>query len=110
MRSLKQRQAARRNIKKARRKWMRMSSIARRKTMPSRIKHPSRRYPIGSYITKDVGRIGHHYIIAKKMKYGWSKPKLVTKSYLQRKVSHARRKWMRMSHAARKRAMPGRGR
>ncbi len=72
MASRKQIIAAKKNIVKARRAWMKMRPRARRKTMPARNPHPSRRYPVGSYVTLDVGRPGHHYIHAKKTKYGWT--------------------------------------
>ena len=48
-----------------------MSPKARRKAMPSRVKHPKKVYPVGTILTKDVGRKGHHYIHMKKTKYGW---------------------------------------
>ena len=63
--------ARKRALLKARRKWMRMSPKARRKAMPARNPRPKKRYKVGQIITIDVGRPGHHYIRAKKTKYGW---------------------------------------
>ena len=100
--------AAKRNIKKALKAWMKMSARARRKAMPSRVKKPKIKYPVGTWITKDVGRPKHHYIIAKKTKYGWEKSKLIPLKELQEKAKKAREVWMKMSSAARKRAMPSR--
>lgn len=71
MASRKQRAAARKNIKKARKKWMSMSPRQRRKAMPSKRKGKFKKYPVGQIITIDVGRPKHHYIRAKKTKYGW---------------------------------------
>jgi len=71
MTSAKQRAAARKNIKKARKKWMSMSPRQRRKAMPNRKKGKYKRYPVGQVITIDVGRPKHHYIRVKKTKYGW---------------------------------------
>ena len=104
----KQLAAMRRNIKKARKKWMSMSSKARRKAMPSRVKKPSKVYPVGTWITKDVGRPRHHYIVARKTKYGWEKSKLVPLKELQEKAKKAREVWIRMSSTSRKRVMPQR--
>jgi len=100
--------AARRNIEKARKKWMSMSKKARRKAMPSRVKKPSKVYPVGTWITKDVGKPKHHYIVARKTKYGWEKSKLVPIKELQEKAKKAREVWMRMSSTSRKRVMPQR--
>ena len=58
-------------LNKARRKWVRMSPRERRKVMPSRNPNPKRRYKVGQVITIDVGRPKHHYLHAKKTKYGW---------------------------------------
>ena len=82
--------ARRRALEKARRKWMRMSPRARRRAMPSKVKHPKRVLPVGSWITKDVGRPKHHYIVARKTKYGWEKTRLLTHKTLKNKAAKAR--------------------
>ena len=115
----KQRAAARRNIKKARKKWMSMSAKARRKAMPARRKGKFKRYPVGQYMLLDVGRKGHHYQYVKKTKYGWKKVsapkgvKEIKKGYIYKTpavgramTAAARRKWKKMSPAARAKAMP----
>jgi hypothetical protein len=116
------RAAARRNIVKARHAWMAMSEEARRKAMPphkfkgmseeeirEELKKEHKRYiSVGGFLTKDVGRPKHHYIVTEKLKWGWKKPKFVTQEYLAKKMAKARHVWMRMSHAARVKAMPGR--
>lgn len=61
--------------KKGRKKgWGGMTAIARRRAMPSRGK-PKRRYPLGSYVMKDVGKKGGHYQFIKKVRWGWKKVK-----------------------------------
>jgi len=75
MASLKQKAAARKNIKKARKKWMRMSEKARRKAMPPRVKRPRKVYPVGQYMMLDVGKPGGHYQFVRKTRYGWKKVK-----------------------------------
>lgn len=42
-----------------------------------------KRLKVGEWMTKDVGRKGHHYLIAKKTKKGWSHTKL--KMYKRKK-------------------------
>jgi len=81
--SKKQKAAALRNIKKARKKWMKMSLKSRRKAMPGRRKGKYKKYPVGQIITIDVGRPKHHYIHAKKTKHGWIAGSL--KKYKKRK-------------------------
>ena len=58
-------------LEKARKKWMSMSPAERRKKMPARNPHPTKRYPVGSILTLDVGRPKHHYLHVQKLKYGW---------------------------------------
>jgi len=71
----KQIKAARKNIKKALKKWMSMSPLKRRKVMPARVKHPKKKYPIGTYMMLDVGKPKGHYQFVQKTKYGWKKVK-----------------------------------
>ena len=107
-------------LNKARRKWMKMSPAKRREVMPASHRHleahierhgaryvAKKRYPIGKTITLDVGRKGHHYVHARKVKNGWVVGPLRSKEYLQKHAVHARRKWVKMSPAARAKAMPG---
>ena len=115
--------AAKRNIKKARMEWMKMSHLARQKAMPGReyegltqaqikkaVQKQHKRYiPVGGYAWLDVGRPRHHYVLVKKTKYGWNKETgLVPRKTLQKMVGKARSKWMHMTHAQRVRAMPER--
>ena len=82
----KQLEAMRKNIKKARKKWMSMSSKARRKARPSRVEKPVKTYPAGQYMVLDVGRKKHHYIFVQKTKYGWKKvspPKGVKEEFVR---------------------------
>jgi len=112
--------ALRKNVKKARSRWMKMSATARQKAMPAKLtslqikklKKAGKYYPIGSYVTIDTGRPKHHYIVVKKTKYGWEKSKrgLMTRAQMLKGVSKARGKWMGMSHKARAIAMPSRKR
>jgi len=69
------------------------------------------------YRVIDVGRPGHHYVRVavleprgkgKGVRKGTTVGKLITKKQLQAQIKKARRKWMRMSPTARKRAMPER--
>lgn len=62
-------------LKKARKKWKKMSPKTRRIAMPSRVAKPKKVYPVGTYMMLDVGRKGHHYQFVKKTKYGWKKAK-----------------------------------
>ncbi|MBS3088913.1 hypothetical protein J4402_04015 [Candidatus Pacearchaeota archaeon] len=100
--------ARRKALNKTRKKWMNMSPTSRQKAMPPKNKHPSKKLPVGSYVTIDVGRKGHHYVVAKKTKYGWTDSKLRTKKQLAKKAVHARKTWMKMSPKARAKAMPNR--
>lgn len=101
--------ARRKALNKTRKKWMKMPPTARQKAMPAKNKHPKKRLPVGSHITVDVGRPGHHYIIARKTKYGWvGSKKLYSKADLAKKAAHARKAWMKMPPTARAKAMPGR--
>ena len=107
------RATARKNIIKARHKWMAMSHKARERVMPSHrfpnwteeqikeeLKKEHKRYiPIGGYLTKGIGKANlnhehHHYIVTRKQKYGWTKPKIVTHQTLVKKIGKARKVWM----------------
>ena len=66
-------QAARRNIKIARRKWMHQSHLQRQKEMPGHAKGHFHKLPVGSYVMLDVGKKKGHYQFAQKTKYGWNK-------------------------------------
>jgi len=89
----------RRLMNKIRKKWISMSSTARQKAMPpklkakaiAKLKREGRFYPVGQYVTIDVGRPKHTYIITKKTKYGWTPAKKVTYEQLKRKIAHARK-------------------
>ena len=117
--SPKHRKAISKGLKKY---WRSMTSLERRRKVPSRTK-PKRRYPIGSYIMLDVGKPKGHYQFVKKVKYGWKKarpPKSIRKFQVEGKKGYvlltkkagrlmtrkARRKWKSMSHKARVKAMP----
>jgi len=113
--------ARKRALEKARRKWMRMNPAQRRAVMPASGRHlkahikrhgaaylAKKRYPVGSVITLDVGRRGHHYVHAKKVKNGWIVGPLRSQSDLAKQAAKARRVWMRMSPRARAKAMPSR--
>jgi hypothetical protein len=116
----KARAAARKNVKTARRAWMRMSPTAREKAMPPKrfkgmseaqikkaVHKKGERYvPVGGYAWIDVGRKGHHYVLAKKTMFGWKREKTVS-SPAQVGLA-GRKKWVGMSHKARARAMPSR--
>jgi len=80
--------AARRSIKIARRKWMRMPTILRQKAMPARktlaqVRREGKRiYPVGQYMMLDIGKKRRHYVYVRKTKYGWERvkaPKAVRK-------------------------------
>jgi len=65
------------------------------------------------YRIKDVGRPRHHYVQVyvlkgKGVRGGRTVGKLITEAELKKRVAKARRKWMRMSKTARKRAAPSR--
>jgi hypothetical protein len=117
------RASAKKNVVKARHVWIRMSHLERQKSMPAKkyagltqkqikqkIKKAGKRYvPIGGYAWLDVGRPKHHYVLAQKTKYGWTKKTgLVPRKTLQKIVGKARTKWMRMTHAQRIRVTPER--
>jgi len=127
---------AKKNIKKARQKWMQMTSKARRKAMPPKkykglseteikkqLRKQGKRYiPVGGYAWLDVGRKKHHYVLMKKTKFGWKKAKaphgmkpvtykgkkMYTQKQLANLITKARQKWMRMTPTQRKRVMPER--
>jgi hypothetical protein len=73
MANLKQREAARRNIKAARKKWMKMSHLQRQKAMPGHATGHFHKLPVGSYVMLDIGKKKGHYQFAQKTKYGWNK-------------------------------------
>lgn len=113
--------ARKKALNKARSAWKKMSPVARRKAMPSKVKHPKKVYPEGQYMMLDVGRKGHHVQFVKKVKYGWKKaeaPKSVRKfetkkGYINltpevRKLltKKARTKWHTMTPKERAKAMP----
>jgi hypothetical protein len=111
--------AAKRNVKVARKAWVSESHLARQKAMPAykfrgmteaqikaeMVKEHKRFVPIGGFAWIDVGRPKHHYVLAKKTKFGWEKEKFTTKEHVGEEGRH---KWLKMSHAARARAMPER--
>jgi len=115
-------ETAKKNIKKAREKWKKMSHKKRQKVMPSRkykglseakikklVTAKGKRYvPIGEYAWIDVGRPKNHYVLAKKTKYGWERRGIATLKTLQKNVEKARKKWVKMSPKARAKVMPER--
>jgi len=105
-------------MKKIRKKWVGMKPIERRKAMPPKkykgmteaeikkaVEREGKRYvPVGKYAWLDVGRPKRHYVLVQKVKYGWKKIKgLTPKAYLEQKMLKARKKWMAMTPAQRKR-------
>jgi len=111
------REVWRKNLEKARKKWISMSHRARARAMPNRDSYPEtkekKKSPIVRYRVKDVGRPRHHYLLVcvhkkKGKRAGATEGKLITESTLLKRIKKAREKWVSMPSTRRKRVMPER--